>query len=75
MNYDRWLLEQKIKDLKGIDPLFPSCDNPEGIVSPVLLKEILNDVPMKVIKPRFTGDARKQLAKFAEACKKAIETR
>jgi len=70
-----WMLEQKIRDLKGIDALFPSCDTAEGILSFALFKEIMNDVPMKILKPRFPGDARKQLAKFAEACKKAIETR
>lgn len=67
-------MEQKIRDSK-VDPLFPCCENADGVISASMFKEIMNDVPMKVIKPRFTGDARKQLAKFAEACKKTIETR
>lgn len=68
-------MERKITDLRGVDPVFPSCDTSEGIVSIAMYKEIMNDIPMKVIKPRFTGDARKQLAKYAESCKKIIETR
>jgi len=67
-------MDQKIRDAK-VDPLFPYCENPEGAISVSMFKEIMNDVPMKVVKPRFTGDARKQLAKFTEACKKTIETR
>ena len=67
-------MEQKIKDTK-VDPVFPCCENAEGAISASMFREIMNDVPMKVVKPRFTGDARKQLAKFAEACKKTIETR
>ena len=35
----------------------------------------MNDIPMKITKSRFTGDARKQLSKFAEACKRTVETR
>lgn len=68
-------MERKIADLRGMDPVFPSCDVQEGVVSQVMFKEIMNDIPMKVVKPRFTGDARKQLAKYAEACKRIIETR
>lgn len=63
-----------MKDYKGMDPIFPAVDESDGI-SPVMYKEIMNDIPMKIIKPRFTGDARKQLGKYAEACKKIIETR
>jgi phosphorylated CTD-interacting factor 1 len=71
----RWMIEQKISDLRGADPIFPSCNSSEGVISPQMFKEIMNDIPMKIVKPRFTGDARKQLAKFAEACKRAVETR
>lgn len=40
-----------------------------------MYKEIMNDLPMKLERPKFTGDARKQLSKYAEAAKKMIETR
>ena len=68
-------MEQKVTDLKGIDPIFPSCENPDGSVSNALLREIMNDIPIKVVKSRYTGDARKQLSKYAEACKRTVETR
>lgn len=57
----------------GTDPLFPSQCHPE--VSLSMYKEIMNDLPMKLERPKFTGDARKQLSKYAEAAKKMIETR
>jgi len=57
----------------GTDPLFPSQCTPEVSVS--MYKEIMNDLPMKLERPKFTGDARKQLSKYAEAAKKMIETR
>ena len=44
-------------------------------VSVSMYKEIMNDLPMKLERPKFTGDARKQLSKYAEAAKKMIETR
>jgi phosphorylated CTD-interacting factor 1 len=72
---NRWIMERKMVDRKGVDPIFPSCDEAEGGVSQVMFKEIMNDIPMKIVKPRFTGDARKQLSKYADACKKIIETR
>lgn len=72
---DRWFVERKLHDRRGVDPIFPSCDEPDGLVSQVMYKEIMNDIPMKIVKPRFTGDARKQLSKYADACKKIIETR
>jgi phosphorylated CTD-interacting factor 1 len=68
-------VERKMHDRKGVDPIFPSCDEADGVVSQVMFKEIMNDIPIKILKPRFTGDARKQLSKFADACKKIIETR
>ncbi|CAL8102082.1 unnamed protein product [Orchesella dallaii] len=72
---NRWIMERKISDLRGVDPVFPACDASDGVVSQLMFKEIMNDIPMKVVKPRYTGDARKQLAKYAEACKRIIETR
>jgi hypothetical protein len=57
----------------GTDPLFPGQCQPE--VSLSMYKEIMNDLPMKLERPKFTGDARKQLSKYAEAAKKMIETR
>jgi len=71
-SFNRWLLERKVGDT-GTDPLFPSQCTPEVSVS--MYKEIMNDLPMKLERPKFTGDARKQLSKYAEAAKKMIETR
>nr|CAG4642351.1 EOG090X02BU [Evadne anonyx] len=71
-SFNRWLLERKVVD-GGTDPLFPSQCSPEVSVS--MYKEIMNDLPMKLERPKFTGDARKQLSKYAEAAKKMIETR
>lgn len=39
------------------------------------MNEILNDIPIKLVRPKFTGDARKQLSRYAEAAKKLIESR
>nr|CAG4639841.1 EOG090X02BU [Daphnia pulex] len=71
-SFNRWLLERKVVDT-GTDPLFPGQCQPE--VSLSMYKEIMNDLPMKLERPKFTGDARKQLSKYAEAAKKMIETR
>lgn len=35
----------------------------------------MNDIPIKLTHPKFTGDARKQLSRYAEAAKKMIESR
>lgn len=35
----------------------------------------MNDLPMKLVKPKFTGEARKQLSKYCEAAKKLMEVR
>lgn len=40
-----------------------------------MYKEIINDIPIKLVQPKFTGDARKQLSRYAEASKKIIESR
>nr|CAG4637646.1 EOG090X02BU [Chydorus sphaericus] len=71
-SFNRWLLERKVGD-SGSDPLFPGQCAVE--VSQSMYKEIMNDLPMKLERPKFTGDARKQLSKYAEAAKKMIETR
>nr|CAG4640682.1 EOG090X02BU [Eulimnadia texana] len=71
-SFNRWLMERKTID-KGTDPVLPSLCVPE--VSLSMYKEIMNDLPIKLERPKFTGDARKQLSKYAEAAKKMIETR
>lgn len=71
-SFNRWLMERKITD-KGVDPLLPSvCIND---ISQSMYREIMNDIPIKIIKPKFTGDARKQLSKYSEAAKKLIVSR
>lgn len=70
-SFNRWLLERKVID-KGKDPLLPSDCTPE--LSNSLVHEIMEDIPIKVIKPKLSSDARKQLFKYAEAAKKMIET-
>lgn len=40
-----------------------------------MYKEIMNDIPIKLVRPKFTGDARKQLSRYAEAAKKIMESR
>lgn len=65
-------MERKIID-KGLDPLLPSNCYPE--ISQSMFREIMNDIPVKLVRPKFSGDARKQLTKYAEAAKKMIESR
>ncbi|KAI5705279.1 hypothetical protein M8J75_013550 [Diaphorina citri] len=71
-SFNRWLMERKVIDT-GSDPLLPSQCYPE--ISPCMYREIMNDIPLKLKKPKYTGDARKQLSKYAEAAKKLIESR
>lgn len=71
-SFNRWLLERKVHD-KGTDPVF-STDCPLE-VSQSMYREIMNDIPVKLVKPKYTGEARRQLFKYAEAAKKMIETR
>lgn len=71
-SFMRWLMERKVID-RGFDPLLPSHCHPE--ISPSMYREIMNDIPLKIVKPKFTGDARKQLSKYAEAAKNLIEIR
>jgi phosphorylated CTD-interacting factor 1 len=68
-------MERKVHDVKDVDPIFPACEASDGFVSQVMFKDVMNDIPIKIVKPRYTGDARKQLSKYAEGCKKIIETR
>merc|ERR1719450_543515 len=56
-----------------MDPVLPSDCIPE--ISMSMYREIMNDVPMKLVKPKFTGEARKQLSKYCEAAKKLMEVR
>nr|CAD7585766.1 unnamed protein product [Timema genevievae] len=71
-SFNRWLMERKVID-SGTDPLLPSNCFPE--ISMSMYKEIMNDIPIKLVRPKFTGDARKQLSKYAEAAKTMIESR
>lgn len=71
-SFNRWLLERRVIDT-GSDPMLPTRCIPE--VSQSMYREIMNDIPVKLVKPKYTGDARKQLYKYAEAAKKMIESR
>lgn len=71
-SFNRWLLERKVID-QGTDPVLPSYCFPE--ISMSMYREIMNDIPMKLVKPKFTGEARKQLSKYCEAAKKLMEVR
>lgn len=71
-SFHRWLMERKVIDT-GADPLLPSNCHPE--ISPSMYREIMQDIPLKIVKPKFTGDARKQLSKYAEAANHIIESR
>ncbi|XP_068212202.1 mRNA (2'-O-methyladenosine-N(6)-)-methyltransferase isoform X1 [Palaemon carinicauda] len=70
-SFGRWLMERKVVD-QGWDPLLPSQCFPE--VSQSMYREIMNDIPIKLQRPKFTGESRKQLSKYAEAAKRMIET-
>ncbi|XP_013410780.1 phosphorylated CTD-interacting factor 1-like, partial [Lingula anatina] len=71
-SFNRWLLERKVID-KGNDCMFPSSCSPE--ISQSMYREIVNDIPIKLVKPKYSADARRQLSKYAEAAKKMVETR
>lgn len=71
-SFNRWLLERKVVD-KGTDPMLPTTCTPE--ISTSMYREIVNDIPLKLTKPKYCGDARRQLCKYAEAAKKMIESR
>lgn len=71
-SFNRWLMERKVFD-RGFDPLLPSSCVPE--MSQSMYREIMNDIPIKIVKPKYTGDARKQLSKYAKAATHIIESR
>ncbi|XP_070492618.1 mRNA (2'-O-methyladenosine-N(6)-)-methyltransferase [Chironomus tepperi] len=71
-SFNRWLMERKVID-KGLDPILPSSCLPE--VSPSMYREILQDIPIRIVKPKYTSDARKQLSRYAEAAVHIIENR
>lgn len=71
-SFNRWLIERKVVDT-GNDPLLPSQCYPE--VSLAMYTEIMNDIPLRLSKPKYTADARKQLSIYAEAAKNLIESR
>ncbi len=66
------MLERKIID-KGTDPMLPSDCTPE--ISQSMYREIMNDIPVKLTTPKYVSDARRQIAKYADAAKKMIESR
>src|SRR5699024_3159975 len=68
-SFTRWLLERKVIDT-ACDPFLPSDCTVE--LSKTLYNEIMNEIPIKLVKPKFSGEARKQLSKYAEAAKKII---
>ncbi|XP_071957901.1 mRNA (2'-O-methyladenosine-N(6)-)-methyltransferase-like [Antedon mediterranea] len=71
-SFNFWLLERIFKD-KGHDPMLPSdCDPP---VSPILFDEIINEIPIRLVRVRYLVDARQQLVRYAEAAKKMVESR
>lgn len=70
-SFQRWLMERKLHD-SGPDPLLPSRCMVE--VSPAMYREIMNDIPIRIVKPKFTQDARKQLSHYANALQKVIES-
>lgn len=71
-SFNRWLMERKVID-KGLDPILPSSCLPE--VSPSMYREIIQDIPIRLVKPKYTSDARKQLSRYAEAAVHIIENR
>lgn len=60
-------------DRLSIDPLLPSSCPID--ISPSMHREIMNDLPMRLVKPKSSTDARRQLVKYAEAARRMIESR
>ncbi|XP_050438194.1 mRNA (2'-O-methyladenosine-N(6)-)-methyltransferase [Adelges cooleyi] len=71
-SFNHWLIERKVIDT-GSDPLLPSQCCPD--VSLRMYNDIMNDIPLRLAKPKYTADARKQLSIYAEAAKNLIESR
>lgn len=72
-SFNRWLLERKVVDRTPVDPLLPASCPAE--LSPSMYREIIDDIPLRIIKPKYQADARRQLVKYAEAAKRMIESR
>ncbi|KAF7491973.1 hypothetical protein SSS_04848 [Sarcoptes scabiei] len=70
-SFTKWLLERKITD-KGCDPFFVSDCN--QTLSSYLFDDLLKDVPIKMEKPLYSREARKQLSKYAEAADNIISS-
>ncbi|XP_074645093.1 mRNA (2'-O-methyladenosine-N(6)-)-methyltransferase-like [Tubulanus polymorphus] len=71
-SFNRWLIERQIIN-KDEDYMFPSDCVPE--ISQSMYREIMNDIPIKLVKPKYSMDARRQLLKYAEAAKTMVESR
>ncbi|XP_029652931.1 mRNA (2'-O-methyladenosine-N(6)-)-methyltransferase [Octopus sinensis] len=71
-SFNRWLMERKVCD-RGTDAMLPSDCNSE--VSQSMYREIMNDIPVKLSNPKYSGDVKRQLVNYAEAAKKMIESR
>jgi len=72
-SFNRWLLERKVVDRSPMDPLLPSlCPT---VLSPSMYREIMNDIPLRLVKPKYQADARRQLVKYAEAAQRMIVSR
>ncbi|KAF2351293.1 WW domain [Trinorchestia longiramus] len=52
-SFNRWIMERKVVD-QGCDPFLPSQCFPE--VSHSMYREIMNDIPIKLNRPKFTGE-------------------
>ena len=72
-SFNRWLLERKVVDCMPVDPLLPASCLTE--LSPSMYREIINDIPLRLVKPKYQADARRQLVKYAEAARRMIESR
>jgi len=72
-SFNRWLLERKVVDRTPLDPLLPASCPTE--LSPSMYREIINDIPLRLVKPKYQADARRQLVKYAEAARRMIESR
>ncbi|ELU00100.1 hypothetical protein CAPTEDRAFT_219923 [Capitella teleta] len=71
-SFNRWLLERKVID-KGHDPVLPCLCTPE--VSPSMYREIMHDIPMKVVKCKYFNETKRQLSKYAQAAKELMDSR
>jgi len=67
------LLERKVIDRVPIDPLLPASCLTE--LSASMYREIINDIPLRLVKPKYQADARRQLVKYAEAARRMIDSR